>query len=171
MNSDKYYDFEEQCKIEEEMTPIIMAFLQERFDGIVEDIRYLHSEGDFRVGQLTFDLKADTRVGQTQNLFIEIASVVKDGKVQKQGWLHNQNTDWILYVSTEDLQLFMLDLKRLQKYYEAIRQYPFREIKQNRDYVTQGHIVPLRIIQNWLKFVPSSLQKYHAEQRIVKEVI
>jgi hypothetical protein len=168
MNSEKYYDFETQCKIEEEVTPIIMAFLQEHFDGAVEDIRHLHSESDFRIGQLTFDLKADTRVGQTQNLFIEVASVVKDGQVLKQGWFYNQSTDWILYVSIEDRQLFMLDLKRLQKYYEAIRQYPFREIKQNKNYTTQGHLVPLRIIQNWLKFVPSSLQKYYVKTSKVR---
>lgn len=150
MSSDKYYDMEEQSKIEEAMTPIVMDFLKKKFGKEPTDIRHLHTETDFKCAGLKFDLKADTRIAETNNLFIETISVMQNTEIRKKGWLYNQECDYIIYLDTQNLRLLLLPLKSLQKYERYIKNFPERKISQTKDYVTQGHLVPVSVIFYWL---------------------
>jgi hypothetical protein len=136
------YNFDEQNKIEEKFTPMILQYLREQSGMEPEDVRTSCLEYDFKLGNLRFDLKADTRISATSNFFIETESV----KVTKKGWLFNQNADYILYLDTQNFVLYWLNLKRLQAHEKEIKKYPAKTITQDANYVTSGHVVPIEFV-------------------------
>lgn len=136
------YNFDEQNKIEEKFTPLILQYLKKQSGIEPEDMRSSCLEYDFKLGNLRFDLKADTRISASSNFFIETESV----KVTKKGWLFNKNADYILYLDTKNLVLYWLNLKRLQTHEKEIKGYPVKTITQDADYVTTGHVVPIEVI-------------------------
>jgi hypothetical protein len=136
------YNFDVQNKIEEKFTPLILKYLKDSSGIEPKDVRSSCLEYDIILGNLHFDLKADTRIGSTSNFFIETESV----KIAKKGWLYNENVDYILYLDTNNMVVYWLNLERLRRHEKEIKTYPFRTIAQDANYVTSGHIVPLEII-------------------------
>ena len=164
--TDKEYDFEEQDKVEESFTPLTLKYLKGLFEKEPENVRHLHLEYDFKVGDLTFDLKADTIMASTKNFFIETESV----KGKKRGWFYNQNTDWILYLDTINKLLYMLDLKRLQLLEVEVKRYPYCDhVKQKqRDYETCGYKVPIEVICKWTGAKAISVENISTEEGKMK---
>lgn len=136
------YDFEEQRLIEEKFTPLILDFLRALTGEEPLDVRSQCLEYDFKVGNTTYDLKADTVIGKSNNFFIETESV----KGKKKGWLYN-STDWILYLDTQYLILYVIELRELQKNEAVIKQWPYQEINQKNNYLTCGYLVPIQFLK------------------------
>jgi hypothetical protein len=136
------YNFAAQNKIEEAFTPLILKYLRDSSGIEPKDVRSSCLEYDIVLGNLRFDLKADTRIASTSNFFIETESV----KIAKKGWLYNENVDYVLYLDTNNQVVYWLNLDRLRRHEKEIKTYPFKTIAQDANYVTSGHVVPLEII-------------------------
>lgn len=149
MSCQHEYDMEEQNRVEEDVAPQIMRFLEVKYGQKPIDKRQLHTEVDFECGGLSFDLKADTLMAQTRNTFIETASVVKNGQIIKQGWLYNQNCDYILYCDIQNAKLLTLLLKLLRNHEKYIMNFDLKHV-QNKGYITEGRLVPTSAIIYWL---------------------
>jgi hypothetical protein len=133
------YNFETQLKIEDEYTPLILKYLEQSSGLKPVDVRNQCLEYDFLLGAQRLDLKADTLMCETNNFFIETESV----RIVKKGWLYNQNVDVILYLDTKRLHLYLLPLKHLQEHEKQIISRPFKTIRQDKNYQTAGHIIPI----------------------------
>ena len=139
------YNFENQLKIEDEYTPLILKYLEQSSDLKPVDVRSKCLEYDFLLGTQRLDLKADTRMCESNNFFVETESV----RIVKKGWLYNQNADLILYLDTKTLHLYLLDLKRLQKHEKEIKRWPHKIIQQDKNYSTAGYTVPIHEVSKW----------------------
>ncbi len=140
---------EEQVRVEEACVPQIMRFLEAKYGQKPVDKRHLHTEVDFECADLSFDLKADTRMAQTGRIFVETGSVVKNGQIMKRGWLYNQNCDYILYYDVQNSKLLVFDLKLLRSHEKYIMNFDLAQI-QNKGYTTEGRLVPTSAIIYWL---------------------
>ncbi|OYD16982.1 hypothetical protein CH330_01550 [candidate division WOR-3 bacterium JGI_Cruoil_03_51_56] len=149
MSKEKYYDMEEQRRMEEKYAPIVMDLLERKFGEEPKDVRDEHKDFDFRCVGFTFGLKADSVIAETKNLFIETLSVAQDTELRKKGWLYSQECDYVIYLDTHNLRLLLLPLKPLQQYERFIKSFP-RGWAQNKDRVSIRHLVPMRIIFLWL---------------------
>jgi len=138
------YDFDEQNKLETAWTPAVKKYLRKRFGLPVIDVRNLHLEYDFKVGDLTFDLKTDTIMHRTGNFFLETESV----KGKKRGWLYNKETDFIIYVDVKNKKPYILYLEALRSHENKIKTYPYYEV-QNKTWLTCGYAVPIDIVLKW----------------------
>jgi len=138
--SDLGYDFEQQRLVEAKYTPLIIEYLRKSTLQNPIDERHLCLEHDFRIST-TYDLKADTLIGRTNNFFIETESV----KGKKKGWLYNA-TDWILYLDTQYLILYSIKLNELRAKENIIKQWNYQEIRQKSNYLTCGYTVPISIL-------------------------
>jgi hypothetical protein len=142
------YNFEDQLRIEDEYTPLVLRFLEQALRQKPMDVRSQRLEYDFLLGTQRLDLKTDTLIGDTKNFFIETESV----RVAKKGWLYNQETDIILYLDTKNLRLHILPLRQLQQHENQILRWPLKEILQDKDYSTRGHTVPISEVSRWCNF-------------------
>jgi len=150
LSSNFGYDMEEQNKYEEYVMPFVLKYLEKTYYSKAVNTRNLHTEIDIECAGLTFDVKADTRMSETRNMFIETVSVFDQGIVKKKGWLYN-SIDFILYVDVNNLKMLILPLRKLQSYEKYIMNFEEREIKQrNKTYVTKGRLVKLSVIFWWL---------------------
>lgn len=140
------YNFDKQNEIEEFWSPLICIWLQGLFNAKVEDVRAKHLEYDFVCDGKTFDLKADRIIGNSKNFFIETESI----KGIKKGWFFNTETDWILYLDTQNMMLYMLPLRELQKHTDKLERWFTRDVHQDKNYITCGKAIPKSEIQKWL---------------------
>jgi len=141
--NEEAYDFDEQNKLEEKWAPIIEKWLKKLFNRDVVDVRNKHLEYDFKVGDITFDLKTDTIMCCTGNFFLETESI----KGKKPGWLYNK-TDFIVYVDVVNKKPYLLSLELLRSHEDEIKTYPYHEVK-NKGWTTCGHVVPIDVVLKW----------------------
>ena len=151
MNLSEYgYNMEEQNKIEEAVTPTVINYLEKKYNLEARNIRYLHTETDIICAGKTFDIKADTRISQTGNLFIETVSVFEKGQIKKKGWLYN-STDYILYVDVNNNRMLQIPLANLRNFEQYILNCELKKILQkNKTYETHGYLVKTSMIFLWL---------------------
>jgi len=144
---ERVYDFDERKMVEEEWAPVVKEWLEEMFGSPVYDVRELKLEFDFMVGDgdITFDLKADTLMHRTGNIFVETESDIEAGKP---GWLYNTQVDYIIYLDTVNRELYLIPMPLLQAHEREIKTYPYKTVK-NRGWTAGGHLVPVEVVKKW----------------------
>ena len=83
---------------------------------ITKDSRYYTSDIDFIVDRKTVELKTDTIIWRTNNLFIEDEKYFYDGGYYKQGWLHYTKAEYLLYFDINKRILYKYKMQDVKDY-------------------------------------------------------
>jgi len=90
--------------------------------------------------QIAVEYKTDSTASRTGNAFVETVSVDRAGKP---GWAYTSTATYLMYYVPGDDLLYILTFAALrQQLPRWLATYPTRSIP-NRDYATQGILVPL----------------------------
>lgn len=82
---------------------------------ISDEEKYFKDDTDFIVDGALTELKTDTRIAATNNLFIEDKKVMQDG-FTKDGWFHYTKAKWLLYLDWNNKILYKYDMQQLKQY-------------------------------------------------------
>lgn len=97
----------------------------------------------------SLEIKADWTASKTGNVFVETVSV---STKNIPGWAYSSKADWLIYVLPAEERLFCIRFDALRKHLsDWVAHYPRRQIP-NRDYFTEGHLVPLVEFEKIVEF-------------------
>lgn len=71
--------------------------------SVVSEKKWQKEGVDFILDDVKYDTKFDTKAFSTGNIALETVSRRKDGKVLKEGWVHQTGADCIAYMFLEDM--------------------------------------------------------------------
>lgn len=93
---------------------------------VTKDSRYYKSDIDFIVDSKTAELKTDTIIWKTNNLFIEDEIFYYNGEYYGQGWLHYTKAEYLLYLDINNRILYKYKMQDVKDY-----------IQQNKKRITK----------------------------------
>lgn len=105
---------------------------------------------------VTLEYKTDYRAVKTGNAYIETVSVCKDGVVEKRGWVHTTQAEWVLYFTpgTTEGTVYALKPDRLREELDRWQDTYRTVTVQNKGYSGAGILVPLtqlKEIASWCR--------------------
>ena len=83
---------------------------------VTKDSNYFKSDIDFIVDSKTAELKTDTIIWKTNNLFIEDEIFYYNGEYYKQGWLHYTKAEYLLYFDINKRILYKYKMQDVKDY-------------------------------------------------------
>jgi hypothetical protein len=91
----------------------------------------------------SYDVKYDARSTETGNIAIETVSVMRNGVIEKQGWLYTTKAEWIVYAFiNEKRNVFRLVFYTPKELKEIAKKAP-RRVVRNQGYESEVAIYPL----------------------------
>ena len=148
----KIFDFDEQLKEgqkhEEFLDSIFAKYVIVQKVGM--ELQHKGIDRVFKIGdkQIHVEYKADRRATITGNAFIETISVSKTGH---EGWAYTSQADWILYFLPQEMKVYTIPRKEMQKRLSDWNNTYRVGLAKNKDYYSQGILVPLAEIATFSK--------------------
>lgn len=140
-------DFQHNVEVAKTAEGIAKEILEKHTKKTIVDVSRdpeCYHKGDLLVGEKTYiDVKDDTLIHKTGNVFVETLKIWPSGAVTN-GWVTSQY-NYLAIVSQPDQKFYLIDFKALKQCYKQIGRF----VKANNgDNITQGYVCSLKKLRD-----------------------